>query len=99
MWAMVLKFALGLLGELVVAFIKSLQERRADNENLLKYTVSLVKAMELAPDLTNDQKKEYVMTNLKHYAGELRIDITESLTNGLIDTAIQHVRRLQEGKA
>lgn len=98
MWAMILKFALGLLGEIVISFIRELQARRADNENLLKYTVSLVDAMERSPHLTNDQKKEYVVSNMKQYAIELGVDLTGSLTTGLIDAAIQHVRRLQGAK-
>ena len=98
MWAIILKFALGLLGEVVISFIRALQERRADNESLLKYTISLVETMENSPDLTNDQKKEYVVSNMKQYAIELGVDLTGSLTTGLIDAAIQHVRRLQGAK-
>lgn len=95
MWIKLLTFFLGVLGELLISFIRNAQAARADNPQLIQYLNALVTRIEESPGLTGEQKRTYVQDNLKAYAVKLGVDLKDSIVNSLIELAVQKLKEAQ----
>lgn len=93
MWAMLLKVALGFLGEFLLAFVRQLRAARADDKNFIEVASRIVRDIGGEhPEWPGDMKRAYARDAIKIYAKGLGRDLGDSLVNTLIEVAVQNLK-------
>lgn len=93
MLELALRAALGLIGEMILAFIDNLRASRADDPELASVIESIVRGIDADnPDAPGEQKFEWAYAALNTYLSNVGRDLKTSLKNSLIEMAVQKVR-------
>lgn len=90
MWTTLLSWALGFLGQFIIAFITNLRAARADNPKLWETASTIITQIEAAhPDWSGEQKKAYAMGAIREAGGVLLKDVGDSMINTMIELIVQ----------
>ena len=89
MWVIVLKYALGLLGELAVLFLRDLIEQKATDPQLMRVAESIVRRIERRPHgLTGSAKARVARANIRLQLPEITKNMKDSALNGIIELMV-----------
>jgi hypothetical protein len=93
MWNMLLKMALGVLAEFVIAFVTRLRAARADDKEFLQVVFQIVHDISLEhADWPGAQKRAYAFDAIRSHAKQLGKDIADSAINTLIELSVQKIK-------
>lgn len=85
---LLLSWALGALGQLLVAFIAQMRTARADNPELLAAVAKAVAEAEARAGWNGPQKRGYVYTAVRQWCADFGLDVRDSIINALIELAV-----------
>ena len=92
LWQTLLRIALGVLGELVAAYIRNLQAARLDDSSLIAAVDMAVRNAASQADLSNTAKMDQGINVLKAWASALGRDMSESLARTSIELGVQRMK-------
>lgn len=98
MWAILLRIALGILGELAVDFLKQLIEDKMNDPELVKDINDIVRAIETRPrGLRGEAKARVARSNIRMKQPVKTKGMKDATLNSMIEMSVQKLTR--EAKA